>query len=79
MKLKSRLDRLDRIEAKMKPGADMPSSIEYRFYAPAPSGPDLVALLCRPLRGDGITVQLDRAPGEDEAAFRARFDAACAS
>ena len=75
MTLRKRIDRLE--GATMQPG-NMPSSILYEIVKPSASGPEIVGLTLRPLHCGDI-VKLGREPGEDENAFRARFDAACAS
>lgn len=74
MTLKRRIRRLEGGTA--QPG-DMPSAFVLEFMKPSASGPELVGLMLRPLRG-GDVVQIDRQPGETETALRARFEAECA-
>ena len=62
--------RLDRLEAR-KPPALGPVPVTYWIVAPAPDGPRLCGAL-RP--SDGL--RIDRAPGETEAEFQARVEAA---
>lgn len=75
MGIQRRLERLEAATAKPK---KTPVAVVRTIMQPSASGPELVALMLRPLHG-GKVVQLDRNPREDENAFRARFDAACAS
>ena len=74
MTLQRRIQRLEGTTA--QPG-DLPSAVVLEFMQPSASGPELVGLMLRPLRGGDVT-QIDREPEESEAALRARFEAACA-
>ncbi len=62
--------RLDRLEAR-KPPALGPVPVTYWIVAPAPDGPRLCGML---RLSDGL--RLNRAPGETEAEFQARAEAA---
>ena len=73
MTLQRRIRRLEGTAA--EPG-DMPSAVVLEFMQPSASGPELVGLMLRPLHG-GDVMQIDREPGESEAALRARFEAEC--
>jgi len=73
--LRKRLDRLE--GAALKP-ASWPCAIVREIVQPSATGPELVALMLRPLHG-GDTVQIDCNPGEDETALRERFAAMCAA
>ncbi len=72
MTLQKRIDRLEGATAKPASG---PCAIVREIMQPSATGPELVALMLRPF--DGGAVQIDRTPGEDETAFRARFAAIC--
>lgn len=74
MTLRKRIDRLE--GGTMQPD-NVPFAIRREIVKPGTSGPELVALMLRPLHGKNM-LQLDRTPCEDETAFQARFDAACA-
>lgn len=71
MTLKKRLDRLEGATVKAETG---PSAIVRQFVQPSATGPELVAMMLRPLHC-GDAVQIDRAPGETESELRARFEA----
>jgi hypothetical protein len=70
--LRKRIDRLEGATAKPLGG---PSAIVREIVQPSATGPQLVALMLRPLDGGGV--QIDRNPSEDETALRARFAAMC--
>ena len=58
-----------------KAGTEVPTAIVLEGVARGPAGLEVVSLaLLWP--GGADTVHLEREPGEDEAAFRARFDVA---
>lgn len=65
--------RLARLEARAA-GAPGPVEVTHWIVAPGPDGPGLCGVR---RRSDGL--QLDRAPGEAEAAFRDRAEAALAA
>jgi hypothetical protein len=69
--------RIERLEQTSPIGANLPTSIAIGFYTPSASGPVLEALNLQPL-GGGPMISMRREPGEDEAAFRARFELATA-
>ena len=71
MTLRKRLDRLE--GANVKPVHGL-CAIVREVVKPRASGPELVAMMMRPLHG-GDVVQSVRNPGEGETAFRARFAA----
>ena len=77
MTLKRRIRRLE-TSARTTRGAQVPTKIVLAGVAPSPAGPKLVSLALLAPRG-GDSVHLEREPGEDEAAFRARFDAVAES
>lgn len=64
--------RIERLEKTSPTGANLPASITIGIYASSASGPELAALMLKPV-GGGPVMDLKREPGEDEAAFRARF------
>jgi hypothetical protein len=73
MTLKRRIGRLE-TRATARPGTEVPTAIVLQGVARGPAGLEVVSLaLLWP--GGADTVHLEREPGEDEAAFRARFDA----
>jgi len=53
-----------------------PFAIVREIVQPSVTGPELVAMMLRPLRG-GDAVQINRAPGETEGDTRKRFTAMC--
>lgn len=65
--------RIERLEQTSPTGTDLPQSVVIEFHTPGESGSSLAALKLQPLSG-GRTVDMKREPGEDETAFRARFD-----
>ena len=74
MTLKRRIRRLETSAMSSKAGQG-PLTIVLEGVAPGPAGLEVVSLALLTPRGSD-TVHLERKPGEDEAAFRARFDAA---
>ena len=75
MTLKRRIRRLETSAMNTKTGAEGPLTIVLVGVARSPAGLEVVSLALLAPRG-GATVHLERETGEDEAAFRARFDAA---
>ena len=75
MTLKRRIRRLETSAMKEKSVAEGPLTIVLEGVAPGPAGLEVVSLALL-WTGGADTVHLEREPGEDEAAFRARFDAA---
>ena len=75
MTLKRRIRRLETSAMSTIAGAEGPPTVVLEGVAPGPAGLEVVSLALLAPRG-GDTVHLERKPGEDEAAFRARFDAA---
>ena len=75
MTLKRRIRRLETSAISSKADAEGPLTIVLEAVAPGPAGLEVVSLALLAPRG-GDTVHLEREPSEDEAAFRARFDAA---
>lgn len=73
MTLKKRIDRLEGATA--KPETE-PCAIVREIVQPSATGPELVAMMLRPLNG-GEVVQTARAPGETGADTRKRFAAMC--
>ena len=73
MTLRKRLDRLE--GATPKPETEICAIIR-EIVQPSATGPELVAIMLRPLHG-GDAVQIARAPGETEAETRTRFAAMC--
>jgi len=73
MTLRKRLDRLEGATA--KPETE-PCAIIRKIVRPSATGPELVAMMLRPLHG-GDVMQTDRAPGETEAETRTQFAAMC--
>ena len=71
MTLKKRLDRLEGATAKPQ---TMPCAIVREVVQPGATGPELVAMMLRPLHGGGAA-RIDRTPGETEADLRSRFAA----
>ena len=71
MTLKKRLDRLE--GATVKPET-APSAIVREIVQPSANGPQLVAMMLRPLHC-GDAVQIDRAPSETKTELRARLEA----
>jgi len=63
--------RIERLEQTSPTGTDLPQSVVVGFYTPSASGPELAALQTF---GSGKLFNMKREPGEDEIAFRARFD-----
>jgi hypothetical protein len=70
-----RIRRLETSAIKEKSVAEGPLTIVLEGVAPGPAGLEVVSLALLTPRGSD-TVHLERKPGEDEAAFRVRFDAA---
>jgi hypothetical protein len=77
MTLKRRIGRLE-TRATARRGTEVPTAIVLQGVARGPAGLEVVSLALLTPRG-GDTVHLEREPGEDETAFRARFDAALES
>ena len=77
MTLKRRIGRLE-TRATARPGTEVPTAIVLEGVARGPAGLEVVSLALL-WHGGADTVHLEREPGEDEAAFRARFDAAAES
>jgi hypothetical protein len=75
MTLKKRLDRLE--GATEKPETE-PCAIVREIVQPSATGPELVAMMLRPLNG-GEVMQTVRAPGETESDTRTRFAAMCST
>jgi len=73
--LKKRIDRLEGATA--KPETE-PCAIVREIVQPSATGPELVAMMLRPLNG-GEVVQTARAPGETESDTRTRFAAMCST
>ena len=74
MTLKRRIRRLETSAISPKAGQG-PLTVVLEGVAPGPAGLEVVSLALLTPRG-GDTVHLERDPGENEVAFRARFDAA---
>ena len=75
MTLKRRIRWLETSAMSTIAGAEGPPTVVLEGVAPGPAGLEVVSLALLAPRG-GDTVHLERKPGEDEAAFRERFDAA---
>jgi hypothetical protein len=73
--LQKRIDPLEGATAKPASG---PCAIVRAIVQPSATGPELVALMLRPLDGGGM-VYIDRNPDEDETALRKRFATMCAA
>jgi len=71
--LKKRLDRLEGATVKAE---SEPCAIFREIVQPSATGPELVAMMLRPLNG-GEVVQTARAPGETESDTHKRFAAMC--